>query len=249
MNINNFFKQVPPVTLHITIINVLVWLATAALATTGVSLNDYLGLHYWQCSQFGVWQLVTSMFMHDGLAHIFFNMFSLVMLGAWVERAMGSRRYLLFYFVCGVGAGLVQELMWHFTWRGITMPMTATYAGGVVQQIEVTGAELLAHSPGSLDEFFKGLVAIGASGAVFGVLLAFGVLFPNMPMYIIPLPFPIKAKWMVLGYGALELMFGVSGTMDHVAHFAHLGGMIFAAALLFFWYKTGVLRRVSYGVG
>ena len=87
MNINNFFKSVPPVTLHITIINVLVWLATAALAATGVNLNDYLGLHYWQCSQFGVWQLVTSMFMHDGLAHIFFNMFSLVMLGAWVAGA------------------------------------------------------------------------------------------------------------------------------------------------------------------
>jgi membrane associated rhomboid family serine protease len=94
-----------------------------------------------------------------------------------------------------------------------------------------------------MDEFYNLLLTVGASGAVFGILLAFGMIFPNMPMYIIPFPFPIKAKWMVLGYGAFELVFGVTGAMDHVAHFAHLGGMIAGIIMILYWKHNGTLSR------
>ena len=94
-----------------------------------------------------------------------------------------------------------------------------------------------------LDSFYNSMVTVGASGAVFGILLAFGYMFPNMPMYIIPFPFPIKAKWMVLGYGVVELFFGVSGVMDSVAHFAHLGGMIFGFIILWYWRHQGAIGR------
>lgn len=241
---NSILGAITPVTLHLLIINLILWLATIVLRKVGViDLQALLGLHYWRGSEFNAAQLVTYMFMHDtnGIAHLFFNMFSLWMFGVTLERVLGGKRYLFYYITCGIGAAIVQELVWHFTWQSIllgsvTAPAGAT-ASQVIAMIESGQAAF------TLNEFYNSLLTVGASGAVFGILLAFAMIFPNMPMYIIPFPFPIKAKWMVLGYGAIELLFGISGTMSSVAHFAHLGGMLFGAVLIIYWKHKGVIGK------
>ena len=210
-NYNSHLTSIAPVTLHLLIINIIVWLATLVCQKTGIlDLTRLLGLFYWKSDAFSPYQFITYMFMHDtsGIGHIFFNMFSLWMFGSLVERALTSKRYLFYYISCGVGAALVQELMWHF------------------------------FSP---NPYYS--VTVGASGAVFGILLAFGMIFPNVKMYIIPFPFPIKAKWVVLGYGLIELLFGISGAMSGVAHFAHLGGMIAGIIMILYWKHSGALTR------
>ena len=221
------------------------WVATILLKQRGlVDLDNFLGLHFWQASDFHIYQFFTYMFMHDssgfstGITHIFFNMFSLWMFGMLLEKVMGAKRYLFFYISCGLGAALVQEIVWQFSY----MSTPCSNDGGVtVYTIE----ELMrqGHSFSEFGDVINSLITVGASGAVFGILLAFGVLFPNMPMYIMFIPIPVKAKWVVIGYGALELFFGVTGTVDNVAHFAHLGGMLFGALILFYWKKKGVFDR------
>lgn len=210
----SFGPSIAPVTLHLLIINVIVWLATIVLQrTAGIDLFRWLALFFWQVPDFKPYQFFTYMFMHDtgGIVHIFFNMFSLWMFGSLLERVLGSKRYLFYYISCGLGAALTQELVWQLSMKGIYIP------------------------------------TVGASGAVFGILLAFAMIFPNMKMYIIPFPFPIKAKWVVLGYGLLELYFGISGQVsgsnDLVAHFAHLGGMIAGIIMILYWRHKGTLTR------
>ena len=230
MQFNNrsFGASIPPVTMHLLAINVLVWLATfVSFRLWGRDFYELFGLHFWQAGSFRPWQFITYMFMHDvnGFFHIFCNMFSLWMFGGWIERALGAKRYLLYYILCGLGAALVQELVWQFGWH------------------QVIGEAASATDAATMDYLFDQLVTVGASGAVFGILLAFGMLFPNIRMYIIPFPFPLKAKWVVLGYGVFELFFGISGTMDNVAHFAHLGGMIAGIILFLYWKHSGVIRR------
>ena len=204
----SFINIIPPVTRHLLIINVIVWLATVVLRRYDIYLERWLALFFWQDSYFNVAQPFTYMFMHDAhsFVHIFFNMFSLWMFGGLLERVMGSKRYLIYYIVCGLGAALVQELMWQFS----------------LQEIVPT---------------------VGAPGAVFGILLAFGMIFPNMPMYIFFIPVPIKAKWVVIGYGLLELYFGISGNQPGVAHFAHLGGMLAGIIMMMYWRHNGTLKR------
>lgn len=222
-------SNIPPVTRHLLIINFLLWFATIVLKrTAGVDLQEWLGLHYWRADGFNAAQFVTYMFMHDtsGLAHVFFNMFSLWMFGRIIEQVLGPKRYLFYYISCGLGAAIIQQLALEYDLREM---VAAVNAGKTV--IDQAGQVIT----------YNDFITVGASGAVFGILLAFGVLFPNMPMYIIPFPFPIKAKWMVLGYGVIELLFGVSGVMAGVAHFAHLGGMIFGAFILWYWKRTGAL--------
>lgn len=244
----SFLGSIPTVTKNLIIINILLWVVTFVFKGKGIDLNDYLGLHFWRASDFSIYQLVTYMFMHDtssvsaGISHIFFNMFSLWMFGATLERAMGYKKYLSYYLVCGIGAGVIQELAWHFdVFNSVVSELTHAYS---ISQPEAVEALVNNQVSGfSLNM----LITVGASGAVFGILLAFGWLFPNVKMYIIPFPFPIKAKWMVIGYGALELIFGVTGTMSSVAHFAHLGGMLFGFLLLLYWKKTGQISKGGYG--
>jgi len=241
-NQGSFLSSIPPVTKHLLIINVLLWLAAVVLQQSHIAdLEDLLGLHFWKGSDFNPAQLLTYMFMHDtrGITHVFFNMFSLWMFGRILERVLGSKRYLFYYISCGLGAGLVQELVWQFTWQDILVSSVTGPAGAsaadIIQAIEQGNATF------TMDSFYNNLITVGASGAVFGILLAFGMIFPNMPMYIIPFPFPIKAKWMVLGYGAIELLFGISGQMSSVAHFAHIGGMLFGFIMILYWKRTGAI--------
>ena len=181
----------------------------------------HLGLFYWGSGNFQPLQLVTHMFMHASLTHLFFIMFALWMFGRTLEYELGSKRFLLYYMVTGVGAGLLQ--------LGVTWIEVSSLADGVASGTV---------SPYVLQSRIHA-VTIGASGAVFGVLLAFGMMHPNsMIMLLIP-PIPIKAKYFVIGYGLLELYLGMSGSQSGVAHFAHVGGMLWGWLLLRYWKKTG----------
>lgn len=243
MNFKQIGSSIPPVTKNLLIINCLVWLSTIVLAPQGIiDLERYLGLHYWRADYFNAAQLFTYMFMHDtgNVLHLFFNMFSLWMFGRTLELVLGGRRFLFYYLTCGLGAALVQQVTWEFTWESSFVSSMAAmnsvpfdYVRQALGSGEITDL---------VNQYWNMHVTVGASGAVFGILLAFGMLFPNLPLYIIPFPFPIKAKWMVLGYGALELFFGVTSTLSGVAHFAHLGGMLFGFILLIYWRHSSAMR-------
>lgn len=225
MNQNNqgFLNSIPVVTKNLIIINLLFWLASLVLPRVGIDLIDLLGLHFPGVKDFYPFQLVTYMFMHDtrSFAHILFNMFGVYMFGRILENVWGSKRFLTFYLVTGIGAGIVQELVWLYSIQSFAS------ANGV------TLSYLVANDP-SLNY----LVTIGASGAVFGILLAFAMLFPNVPLFLMFIPIPIKAKYFVIGYGLIELFMGVgSFGGDSVAHFAHLGGMLFGYFLVRYWKK------------
>lgn len=237
-NSRGFFSSIPTVTKNLLIINILMWVATLALGGK-VDFDKYLGLHYWEASDFNVAQFITYMFMHANFSHLFFNMFSLFMFGIILERALGPGRYLFYYISCGIGAALVQEVVWTFTW--IDVLKLGDQNGFVALQGQEALNYLLQYNVPELERFFNIFVTIGASGAVFGLLLAFAMLFPNMPMYLFFIPIPIKAKWMVIGYGLLELAFGVTGAQSTVAHFAHLGGMLFGFFIIWYWKKKGVV--------
>ena len=246
-NNRSFWASIAPVTKHLLLINLVVWLATLVFQQTHIiDLERWLGLHFWKGSYFNPAQLFTYMFMHDtrGFTHIFFNMFSLWMFGSLLERVLGSKRYLFYYISCGLGAAIAQELVWQFSWQDILQGFVSGPAGASVD--EIINAINSGHADFTMNDFYNRLLTVGASGAVFGILLAFGMIFPNMPMYIIPFPFPIKAKWMVLGYGTVELFFGISGAMSGVAHFAHLGGMIAGIIMILYWKKNGTLPGNGY---
>ncbi len=241
---NSFLSNIPPVTLNLLMVNIVVFVAQIVMPRIGINLEDYLGLHYWQSDSFNIVQLVTSMFLHADFSHLFFNMFSLWMFCGVLERVFGQKRFLTYFLFCGLGASIVQELVWTFTWRDIFVPELATLNNISVAEMSAYIDSMMAK--GEDLPFLNQLVTIGASGGVFGILLAFGVLFPNVPMYLMFIPIPIKAKWMVIGYGVIELMFGVAGAMDNIAHFAHLGGMLFGFIMLYYWRKKGVFNRGNF---
>ena len=234
--------NMPPITKNLIIINLLMYLGKVVAQRYGIDFDDLLGLHFFLASDFKLWQLFTYMFIHGGLEHIFFNMFAVWMFGRIMEQVMGSQRFLFYYIMCGLGAGLVQEVVWQFTWTNDFF--ASIEAGG--SQLGAAEAEMLYRS-GQLNhlvpQFCNMLITVGASGAVFGLLLAFGMIFPKVPLYILFIPIPIQARYVVLAYGLLELFFGVSGRLSGVAHFAHLGGMIFGIFLILYWKHKGTLLR------
>lgn len=236
------FRNIPPVVKNLLIINGLFFLATILLKNQGVDLSDYLGLHYWQSEGFYPHQLVTYIFMHSSrdFTHVLFNMFAVFMFGRVLEGVWGSKRFLIYYMVTGIGAGLIQMLvaylrlmpiMSEIPQEGIDLVMTEGY-GALLEGKNFTDP-LLAQANALINS-----VTVGASGAVFGILLAFGMLFPNTELMLLFPPIPIKAKWFVLGYGAIELYSGFANNPnDNVAHFAHLGGMLFGFILIKMWQK------------
>lgn len=231
--------KTPPVTKNLIIINILFFLATYVFAGRGVDLNYDFGLHFILSPDFRIYQPVTYMFLHGGFTHILFNMFALWMFGRIVEYEWGSQRYLLFYLVCGLGAGITQEIV-----TGIHyMMLTGSLPAEAVQVVLHDGANILKQNMnysdsalGILNETVNG-TTVGASGAIFGILLAFGMMHPNDPLFIFPLPMPIKAKWLVAGYAVIELVLGFTQPGSTVAHFAHLGGMLFGLILILLWRK------------
>lgn len=219
--------NMPPVTKNIIIINILMLLAKVVAVRYGLDFDDLLGLHFFLASDFRLYQFFTYMFVHGNLSHLFFNMFAVWMFGRIMEQVMGSRRFLFYYIVCGVGAGLIQE--------------GAQYAEYLYNGYDAYESVNLDGMLMPMSTFLNRWTTVGASGAVYGILLSFGMTFPEERMFIIPFPFPIKAKWFVLGYAVIELMSAMSGRADNVAHMAHLGGMLFGWLLLHHWRKGGGL--------
>lgn len=222
-------RQITPIVKNLLIINLLCYVAFEVLSRSrGIDINDMLGLHYVGASSFRPWQFVTYMFMHHDLMHLFFNMFALWMFGCIIEQTMGFRRFLTYYLVCGIGAGLCQEVAQLIQYSSMEHVSVAINNGELIQ------GDFVLTDRGAMDINWWGTV--GASGAIYGILLAFAMYFPNNEMFIIPIPFPIKAKYMVLGYVVIEVMAQISPRMnDNVAHLAHLGGMVFGLLLILYW--------------
>ena len=227
-------NNMPIVTKNLLIINVLAFLFT--LVFPGV--QSACGLHFFLASDFNVFQLVTYMFLHGGWTHIFFNMFALWMFGRVIESVWGPKRFLFYYLSCGIGAGVVQELaqLGQFYLMVKSQDPTAGLGG----MFEVAG--VLSHQ-------LNAWTTVGASGAVYGILLAFGMIFPNERIFIFPLPVPVKAKWFVMFYVALELFYTLCSPGDGVAHTAHLGGMLFGFLMIRYWRKQTDAYRNGGGGG
>lgn len=244
----NSRPSLPPVTKNLIIINVIVWAVGMIFPGFGGTLVNKLGLHYFSAGNFNPVQLLTYMFVHDphNIMHLAFNMFTLWMFGPMLERIWGSRRFMIFYFICGVGAALLQELVWMLTWESDFITALARVNGMTYDSMAAVIAKAkLSQDPmltSSIEGFMRQMVTIGASGAIYGLLLGFAFVFPNIPMYLFFIPVPIKAKYMVIGYAVIEFMLGVSNSVSTVAHFAHLGGMLFALIPLLIWKSNGTLR-------
>ncbi len=214
-------NSIPTVTKNLLIINVLMFLATFVAKTKGIDLNDWLGLHFFLASDFNAAQLITYMFMHGGFIHLFFNMFAVWMFGRILEQVWGPKRFLFYYLVCGIGAGLIQEAVQYIQYETVLSAYDNVNTGYAIIPMA---------------EYLNMLTTVGASGAVYAILLGFGMLFPNQPLFLFPLPFPIKAKYFVIGYALIELYAGFAASAgDNVAHFAHLGGMVFGLLLILYW--------------
>jgi len=227
----------PEVTKNLLIINVLMFLATMTFGW----FYDYFSLYSVQSPFFQPYQLVTHMFMHAGGTHIFFNMFALFMFGSEIERAFGPRKYLLFYLLTGLGAAFLQSAV---NYVEVVQAMQAL-PEDIVHKIINEGGQLLQSNRnytnpewGNLNRLVHGRM-LGASGAVFGLLAAFGMLYPNRVIYLIIPPIPLKAKYFVLLFGLMELYLIVSKSQPGVAHFAHLGGAIVGVLIILFWRKQG----------
>ena len=222
--------RMPPITKNLLVINILMYLATGLLRNNGIDLNDVLGLHFFKSDSFMVYQLFTYMFMHANFEHIFFNMLAFWMFGRILEQAWGAKRYLVFYLVCGVGAGLCQELVQYIEYTTQHMGDYTVVSDGVSQI--------------PMKEYLRMWTTVGASGAVYGILLGFGMTFPNERIMLLIPPMPLKAKWLVIGYAAIELLSGLGSSGSNVAHFAHLGGMLFGLGLILYWrHKAGIRRN------
>lgn len=235
------FGSVPPVVKNLIIINAIMLLAT--WLTSNVlpeSLTRYLGLFYFESENFRPHQILTHMFMHADIMHLFFNMFALWMFGRILEQVWGSQRFFLYYFVTGIGAVILHSLVTYIEVSSVKSNLTSEQLSYVLNE----GASLWQQGKTFADPQMAKLNAlintptVGASGAVFGVLLAFGMLFPNTQLMLLFPPIPIKAKYFVIGYGVIELFMGVSNfQFDNVAHFAHLGGMLFGFILIKYWQR------------
>ncbi len=236
------FSMLPPVVKNLLIINGLLFLATVTFnLSLDIDLTNILGLHYFESPLFEPYQLVTYMFMHGGLSHLFFNMFAVWMFGSQIENAWGPKRFLIYYLITGIGASLLHYGIVYFEIMNLESMMTPSAIEYVIKggaDLIVSGRNYVDPNMGELNALYNtGLV--GASGSLFGVLLAFGMLFPNTSLYMMFIPVPIKAKYFVAGYGALELINGIQQRPgDNVAHFAHLGGMLFGYLLIKYWQKN-----------
>lgn len=214
-NGNNFISQIPTVTKNLVAINILMFIAT--LVNENFMVTNF-AMFYPASPFFKPWQILTHMFMHGGFWHIFFNMYSLLMFGSILERSLGPKKFLIFYFVTGLGAvALHTGVEW--------MQAKVFIANGIAQAYQ----QLLI-TP-----------TLGASGAIYGVLIGFAMLYPQARLILIFPPIPVKAKWLVIIFAAIELVFGINGIQGGVAHFAHLGGMLFGWLLIRWWRKHGKL--------
>ena len=224
--------RIPTITKNLLIINILVYIAQFIMFPQRPDLSaiaNWGKLHFFLASDFHLYQFVSYLFLHADFMHLLSNMFGLWMFGCVIENVWGPKKFLFYYIACGIGAGLCQELVQYIQYISdaylSAMPLetiiSVNYNGSIT---EMTIAESL-NSWGT----------IGASGAIYAIILAFGMTFPNERLFIIPIPFPIKAKWFVLGYAAIEFYMSIQTSGDGVAHTAHLGGMLFGFLMIRYW--------------
>ena len=235
------FLGLPPVVKNIILINVLMLLADFTVRSVfGVELTMILGLYFPKSDQFMPLQIVTHMFMHGGIWHLFFNMYALYIFGQVLEQVWGPKRFFIYYMVCGLGAAFIHESVILYQYERIMNSISPDQLGLVLNE----GSAYFREGKVFSDETMKSLQlllntpTVGASGAVFGILLAFGVLFPNTQLMLLFPPIPIRAKYFVLAYGAIELYLAVTQPNANIAHAAHLGGMLFGYILIRYWRKT-----------
>ncbi len=218
------FQILPAVIKNLLILNGLFFLAQNTVGRELINMEDLFALHTWQSPLFRPWQFITHMFMHGNLGHIFGNMFALWMFGSILENLWGPKRFLTFYLVCGLGAALCHMIVLYFENEHLISAFNSLDAISQAENRELVYAKL-------------NEATLGASGAVFGCLVAFGYLFPNTKIYIYFF-IPLKAKWFVLLYAGFELSMAISNSAgDNVAHVAHLGGALVGFLLVYFWNK------------
>ncbi|MEY4628617.1 MAG: hypothetical protein RLZZ595_943 [Bacteroidota bacterium] len=213
------FQVLPVVIKNLIIINALVWLAQITVGRDLISIEDLFALHHFSSPYYHFWQFITYMFLHssESFFHILFNMFALWMFGSTLENLWGPARFLAFYIVCGLGAGITQAL-------ALTYDISQYNTMYELGQISVDQLYMLVNVP-----------TLGASGAVMGIFAAFAYTFPNSQMIILPIPFPIKAKWALLGLAVLDVLGGISSESTGIAHFAHLGGAAVGIIIVLIW--------------
>jgi membrane associated rhomboid family serine protease len=213
------FQVLPVVIKNLIIINALVWLAQITVGRDLISIEDLFALHHFSSPYYHFWQFITYMFLHssESFFHILFNMFALWMFGSTLENLWGPARFLAFYIVCGLGAGITQAL-------ALTYDISQYNTMYELGQISVDKLYMLVNVP-----------TLGASGAVMGIFAAFAYTFPNSQMIILPIPFPIKAKWALLGLAVLDVLGGISSESTGIAHFAHLGGAAVGIIIVLIW--------------
>ena len=235
------FLSLPTVVKNLIMINAIMLLAYWIISSTlGYDLNGILGLYFPKSESFKPLQILTHMFMHAGFWHLFFNMYALYMFGQVLENVWGPKRFLVYYLVCGLGAALVHESVIAFEYNNLVKQLSLEQ----IQTVISDGASLLSRNRGFSDPAMQKLQillntpTVGASGAVFGILLAFGMLFPNTQLMLLFPPVPIKAKYFVLAYGGIELYLAFAQPGSNIAHAAHLGGMLFGYILIQYWRKT-----------
>lgn len=234
------FNNMPPVVKNLVIINALFFLATLVLEAQGIPLTHLLGLFYFDSPDFQPYQLATHFFMHGGFLHILFNMFALIVFGSHLERYWGAKRFLIFYFVTALGAAVLHMGVLGFEVYQLTgeifpfgsdyfvLDGDKVYAYGEISQNSFNHALKLINTP-----------TVGASGAVYGLILAFAMLFPNTQFMLLFPPIPIKAKWLAIIAGGYALFMGIQDNPgDSVAHFAHLGGMLFGFIMIKIWQRN-----------
>lgn len=216
-------NNIPSITKNLLIINVLAFFATWVFEKQGLDLTATFGLHFFMAKDFSFYQLVTYLFMHGSFMHLFFNMFAVWMFGTVMERVWGPKRFLIYYLVCGIGAGIIREGVQYINYANENL---AAYDFVMTSSGRIT-----------TEAYLNLWTTVGASGAVYAILLAFGMTFPNERMFIIPFPFPIKAKWLIGGYIVIEVWSALNTPGDGIAHMAHLGGMLFGFLLIRYWRK------------
>jgi len=214
-NYGNRFQRTTPAVLNLIIINTLVFIAQKIFGGIDGPATDLFALHHYRSEYFRLYQVITHMFMHASWLHLIFNMYALWMFGTIVERVWGPKRFMIFYFICGLGAALAQLGAYAYAYRVADHTVLSTEQYTFIQDV------------------WRQTATVGASGAIMGILAAFGYLFPNTQMMIIPIPVPVKAKWVVLGIIAIDVFSGISGG-DDVAHFAHVGGALTGFLIVFF---------------
>ncbi len=240
MNYRSALNNIPPVVKNLIIINVLFYVATYILELKGIRLSSYLGLYFPVSENFRLHQIFTHMFMHGSLMHIFFNMYALYIFGRVLESVWGPKRFLLYYLITGIGAAFLHSFVNFLEYESLInkmSPETIEYVKTEGPALWNEGKNFSDNLAGKLNMLLN-IPTVGASGAVFGILLAFGMLFPNTQLMLLFPPIPIKAKYFVMGYGAIELYLGFSHPGSNIAHFAHLGGMLFGFILIKYWQKN-----------